>query len=204
MDYLQTDEREDAVCSVELCVELLPRVVQKVGYWKWILASAHSAVQGALVCVLSGSAGVGCLDDRSSAAMIDYFERSRVDQNCPKPKTRMADFLTLVKRARMADWMSEFGGKPLVLQDGEFQDLILLNKLRRDFIHFEPKGWSIELGGLPRVLLNATNVIEFCLLRHPSGALRIDEAQHERLKSALNSVRQEATKVAAVYTLACI
>jgi len=38
-----------------------------------------------------------------------------------------------------------------------------LNNLRNEFIHFVPKGWSVELAGLPQICANCINVDEFLI-----------------------------------------
>jgi hypothetical protein len=52
-DYIRFDEIEDVVVSVELVAYLAPILDAHPSYWKWIIVAAHSALQGAMVCVLA-------------------------------------------------------------------------------------------------------------------------------------------------------
>ena len=36
-----------------------------------------------------------------------------------------------------------------------------LNRLRNEFIHFVPKGWSLEVSGLPQIVGDCLNAISF-------------------------------------------
>jgi hypothetical protein len=56
-DYIRFDEIEDVVVSVELVAYLAPILDAHPSYWKWIIVAAHSALQGAMVCVLADSTG---------------------------------------------------------------------------------------------------------------------------------------------------
>ena len=56
--YARTDERRDVVASLEHCALSLTRAKESDGAWKWAILSLHSALQGAMVCHLSGTLGI--------------------------------------------------------------------------------------------------------------------------------------------------
>lgn len=158
--YLRVDEREDAINALEHCAEIAS-VLAKPANWKWCLISIHNALQGALVCTLSGTDQAGALDDSSFKKWHEWLKASRSNPDLQPPRReKLADLLTLLKRAETKDWMAEFGGKPIAVTPEVRKDIAHLNSLRNDFIHFTPKGWSIELAGLPRILLNACSLID--------------------------------------------
>lgn len=137
------DEFDDAIISVDLLARLMQPVEREPLLWKWIIIAAHNALQGAMVCALSGTDGTGALGDASARKVLDWLRT----QDGPHPEPWMADFPLLVDRARDAQRVRD--GPPLILSDDEVRDLDRLNRLRRGAMHFTPKGWSIE----PRVCL---------------------------------------------------
>ena len=188
--WLRFDEREDAINALEHAAETALTLEENPLNWKWVIISLHNALQGALVCTLSGTTGVGALTDRSMKKMLEWFEVSRNNANAQVPKARLADLMTLYGRAKLPDLMKEFGGGPLQTTKGQDDDVRLLNSLRRNFAHFRPGGWSIETAGLPRVVLNVTAIIELLLLDHPSNTLRLKRVQIARVKKTAGMLRK--------------
>lgn len=187
--WLRVDEREDAIGAIEHAADTAVTVTRKPLNWKWVIIATHNALQGALVCTLSGTAGVGALSDKSKAKMLEWFEVTRARPKTPKPKERMALPMELYERAKDETYMGEFGGSPLRTTAEQDADVEHLNELRRAFMHFTPKGWSIEEAGLPRMVLNATDIIEQLLLQHPANTVRLDDDQKGRVKTAIDHLR---------------
>ena len=187
--WLRVDEREDAIGAIEHAADTAVTVTEKPLNWKWVIIATHNALQGALVCTLSGTAGVGALSDKSMTKLLEWFEVTRTRPKTPRPKERMALPMDLYERAKDKTYMGEFGGIPLRTTAEQDDDVKLLNKLRRDFMHFTPKGWSIEEAGLPRMVLNATDIIEQLLLQHPANTFRLDDDQKGRVETAINQLR---------------
>ncbi len=97
--------------------------------------------------------------------------------------------MELYERAKDEAYMGEFGGSPLRTTAEQDADAERLNELRRAFMHFTPKGWSIEEAWLPRMVLNATDIIEQLLLQHPANTFRLDDDQKGRVKTAIDQLR---------------
>jgi hypothetical protein len=176
--WLRTDEHADVVASFDLLGIVSPLLLRHPPMWKWLIVGAHSALQGAIVCALSGSAGIGALEAKLQAAML---ERMQSDTGV-WPRERLAPFPVLLKWARDARRMAEFAGKPLTLTAAERKDLAKLNKLRNKFVQFTPTGWSIESTGLPRIVLTALEKAEHLMLNHPSARLRLTDRQVQEIE----------------------
>jgi hypothetical protein len=165
--YLHTDERADVLCSLRQCARSLNRVLEDVAEWKWVILSLHSALQGAMVCYLSGSANVGALSNKCVEAWITWRARDCrgeimwVENGCdelgiPKrsikhnadlpPKPRLAEFRTLLERLRREDKRIEASAETEIVPSGqEARSVRLLNRLRNQMVHFAPCGWYIQL-----------------------------------------------------------
>ena len=189
-DWLRTDEHEDTINALEHAAFTSFTLTDEPLNWKWVIIAVHNALQGALVCVMSGTAGVGALNRKSRKEMLEWFEASRTDPNLPSPKERLDAPMTLYQRAKNPEHMREFGGIPLDTTPEQDKDVKSLNTFRKDFVHFAPHGWSIETAGLPRKILNVTIIIETLLLSHPAAKLRLEEKQTERAKEAIATLRK--------------
>ena len=189
-EWIRIDEREDAINALEHAAASAETLEADPANWKWLIVSLHNALQGTLVCTLSGTAGVGALDEKSMKKVMEWFEISRDDPDAPMPRERMADPISLFERAMIPDFMSEFGGSPLKVTQEQQGDVKLLNQLRRKFAHLLPVGWSIESAGLPRIVLNVTAIIETLLLSHPANTFRLEQKQTARVREAVGKLRE--------------
>ena len=189
-EYIRTDEREDAINALEHAVETAPTLIDNPLNWKWVIIAIHNALQGALVCTLSGTHRAGALGDKSMRDMLDWFESSRTNPDVPYPSEWLAPLLELYKRAKDARYMLEFGGQPLSTTSEQDDDIKRLNDLRRGFVHFTSKSWSIESAGLPRIVLNATAFIDTLMLSHPACTHRLSSDQTARVQRAIVGIRE--------------
>lgn len=172
--YIRFDERLDVVASFELLALLAPRVKKSPVHWKWLIVAAQSAIQGALVCALSGTAGTGALQKALQADWLNWFDNR---QGQP-PKERLASFGELLKWVCDADRMLDSGGKSIELTAIQKRDLNKLHdNLRNEFSHFSPKGWCIEAAGLPRIIATAVDIAEGLMLQQPQIRMHLSGNQ---------------------------
>src|SRR5215469_2426554 len=87
-DYIRFDEIEDVVVSAELVSHLAPLLDAHPFYWKWVIIAAHSAMQGAMVCVLADSTGTSVLDE-TAKKLLDWFN---ADMRGDPPDENLASF----------------------------------------------------------------------------------------------------------------
>lgn len=180
--WLRIDERTDVLTSLSLCLDLLKKTQAEPSNWKWAVLSLHNALQGAMVCHLSGTAQLGALKEKCVTEWLDWHERDRrgkvrrisngVDElgissfrfataKDRPPKERLADAKELFGRLDNKRSRCEPGaGAILKVTDQQKSAFSRLHNLRNNFAHFTPKGWSIELNGLPEIFLDIVAVID--------------------------------------------
>jgi hypothetical protein len=180
--WLRIDERTDVLSSLSLTMNCVDRLKDDPALWKWAILSLHNALQGAMVCHLSGTAQLGALSDKSVKEWLDWHERDRrgeikriddgVDElGLPKikfarkedypPNDRLADAKELFARLYTEKKRCEGGaGAVIIVTQSECDSFRRLHDLRNEFSHFTPKGWSIELVGLPGIFIDIVGVLK--------------------------------------------
>ena len=94
----------------------------------------------------------------------------------------MADFATLLKRAAIE------------LSPEVAKDLNTLHGLRNDFAHFTPKGWSIELAGLPRIIGAALQLVQE-LMQNDRVDYRMTGNRKRRLRDNIKAITKGLEKM---------
>lgn len=153
--FLRTSEHEEAVRSLEWA-ELQARELTADPYlWKWVFVSLHNAAQGFMVLALWNGNGLLALDPRVAAKWLKAYEGGG-----PFPNEKLDRFLNLYDKVKDAANFNTIGSHAFRARDDVDSSFQRLNEIRNDFTHFTPKGWSLELAGLPGICLNALLLIE--------------------------------------------
>ena len=74
-NWLRTDEAVEAVISLEMLCEQLPRVIDDPHYWRWVIIALHSGLQGFMVLALKGTNGFSVLTKECEKEWIAAFKR---------------------------------------------------------------------------------------------------------------------------------
>jgi hypothetical protein len=175
--YVQIDETDDVLASLELLKLITPLLEERPLFWKWTIIAAHSALQGAMVCALNDTTGTSVLTHKSAEKMLDFLQQ-RDHSAGDYPNEWLADFKLLVEKC------SDF----LQLTPAQGRDIDRLHELRKQFTHFVPKGWSIERAGLPRIVGTALDLVEH-LMKQSRAALDLSEDDQQRLTNTIDRTR---------------
>jgi hypothetical protein len=189
--WLRTDEHLEAVVSLEMVSATLPRVMEDVHYWKWVIIALHNALQGYMVLALTGPNGLNVLKEKCRQEWITA--RQRGDKIMPE--RRLDDFLTLYKKIKRDDLMLIYMGSQSFKPGGtQTENIKLLNELRNDFIHFLPKFLSLDVQGLPRTVNDCIDMIEF-LAFECGNILWLEEENETKTKDVILKIRSELHKL---------
>jgi hypothetical protein len=187
-DYLRFDEIEDVLSSLSLLALVAGLIRKQPSYWKWMIVAAHDALQGAMVCALSGTSDVGALDEKSIRETLEWLDT----QQGQVPEERHAYFKTLVARCLHNSHMD---GEPLVLNVAQLKDISRLHDhFRNNFSHFTPKSWSIEKAGLPRIIGTAIDCIED-LMGKTQVLFKLTGNRKRRLSKNIKEIRTYLAKI---------
>ena len=166
--WIGTDEGEDVAGSIRHAVRCFRAAAQDDQEWKWAALSLHSALQGTCVCHLVTTASpVGAVTDRNAGEWLQYFEALRSNPSAPSPQTYLMTLPDLLKKVRKPYSAGDSSNNDGInVSDQELAWLRRFHEtVRNQFIHFEPMGWSLEVGGLrdlarliARIIIEVLNV----------------------------------------------
>ena len=191
--YLRTNQWIDTVFSLESSVQFSHRVEVDPLWWKWLIVSVHATVQGFMVLALERGNSLAVMKPHIAEAWLKAYENGT-----PFPDEKMDFFLELYAKVKDACTPGYAGSK--AFQPGPTHDRSMrrLNDFRNDFIHFMPKGWSIELAGLPRITRDCAELAEF--LAWESGyVLWHEEELSNRAKLAFEELRGKLNQLEEAY-----
>jgi len=191
--WLRTDETEEAISGLEMLAETAPSLIADPYRWKWVIISTHNALQGFMVLALRHGNGLLALKDEIAAQWLKAYR-----EGGKYPVEKLDNFLNLYKKVK-SDRMLCYGhSEKFKATPNHNRSVKKLNELRNEFIHFVPKGWSLELTGLPEICLDCLDVIEF--LGWESGNIIFyEEVQQKRAMSALKEAKKVLTDIKQKY-----
>ena len=192
--YLRTDERQEAVRSLEWA-ELQSRPLFGDPYlWKWVFIALHNATQGFMVLALWNGNGLLTLTDKAAEKWLDAYNNGG-----QFPVDKLDKFLNLYMKVKDKNNFHNYGASSFMPGSTHDKSFTQLNNFRNEFIHFTPKGWSLQLQGLPRICLDALDLIQF--FGWESTAILWHERTHVvRAKRALKRLRRTLTNLEAQYS----
>jgi hypothetical protein len=182
--YLRTNERQEAVRSLEWA-ELQARSLLDDPYlWKWVFIALHNAAQGFMVLALWNGNGLLTLRPNIAKKWLEAYNKGG-----EFPVEKLDEFLNLYKKAKEKTNFNSHGASSFIPGSTHNKSFVQLNDFRNEFIHFTPKGWSLQLQGLPHMCLDVLDLIQFfgwdsdTILWHERGLV-------VRAKRALKSLRR--------------
>ena len=186
--WLSTNESVETVSDFEMLAEQLNRVTNDRHRWKWAIIALHSGLQGLMVLALRGSAGFNVLRESHKRRLKD--RRKRDENEIPRQRdSKLVDFLELYRRIKGRRMLMYTDSRKFVPNGTQGRSIKMLNRLRNDFIHFTPKVWGLDLGGLPEIALDCLEIAEF--LAWESGNVLWHEASlRDGLESAFKSAHR--------------
>jgi hypothetical protein len=150
-EYMRTDEREDVLSSLKMFNDSIDKALQEEAYWKWAVISIHSSVQSLMAFHLGFGNDLLVMRQQDAGVWLEAHE-NETDYS----EVQMDGFLNLYKKIKK----HEILGYKFTPQGQEGRSVKRINTLRNEFIHFMPKGWSIEVTYMTEVFSDCLNIIE--------------------------------------------
>ena len=164
--WLRISEETNALDYLDQAHHYIRKVDTNVVAWKWVILSLHSALYGFAICACKGT------------------DPNNVTYKTKKGKIKLINLDETLKRCQNPDRLPIMGkSKHLQLTDHQKDSIRRLkNQFRNNFEHFIPKGWSIEIHGMPLIALDVLKVIRFLALE-TTAQFKLKQSQKKKIKS---------------------
>jgi hypothetical protein len=179
-NFLRTDELIESLSSLRVVELNLRAVIDDDFYWKPVLIMLHNSLQGFMICSLRGSNNYNILEKKSLAQMLLY-DSGKLDVY---PKEKLLDFMRLYNRIKSPKYSN------IIFKSSKDIDLSInaLNKWRNEFIHFKPKGLSLEVTSMPLIVKDSINLIGFIVFKS-NTLYRLTQDQLNEIKKMISIIR---------------
>ena len=155
--YLRTDEESEVAEAICMASRTADNLERDINSWRWVVIALHNAVQGFMVLSLRHGNGLLALSDESYTKWMEAHEN-----NSTYPRNEKLDgYLNLYKKVKSSELGTIGGNKNFIPKGTQGRSIKKLNEIRNEFIHFTPKGWSLEVDGLPSICMDCVAFIEF-------------------------------------------
>jgi hypothetical protein len=191
--YLRTSEHEEAVRSLEWAAKQAHGISLDPYQWKWTLIALHNAAQGFMVLALWNGNGLLTMPEHVAAKWLKAYNGNR-----QFPEDRLDSFLNLYDKCKDPTNFNYCGSQSFTGSAEHDVSFSALNEFRNEFIHFTPKGWSLELDGLATVVLHALDMISHFGWRSTS-ILWHERAHRVRARWAYRSLQRTARSLEDLY-----
>ncbi|NOT06191.1 MAG: hypothetical protein HOP27_16490 [Anaerolineales bacterium] len=188
--WLHTDEKADLVASLAMLEVAINQTAKDIAAWKWVVIAMHSALQSAIACHL-GAIGNSFLVAKQEDA--EAWLKAHED-GTPYPEMMMDSFPNLYEKLKR----QEIYGYKFVPRGTQGRSIKKINEYRNEFIHFMPKGWSLEVSGLPSMCQDCLDVINE-LDEHTLDIRWHDDVQRSSFRILLNSCLEKIKSLKTEY-----
>lgn len=146
--YASFSDESNALDYLEKTVEFIHRAETNPTEWKWVILSIHGALYGFMICALKGT------------------DRDRVVVSNNKGERRLISFRRALKWCQDPAYMNmTTESQVLQLSADQQRSLDLIQEyFRNSFAHYEPRLWSIEIHGMPDIIIDGVTVARFLSL----------------------------------------
>lgn len=160
--YLDTNEQFDVLVSLREAIHQLERVQCDPHCWKWVVNALISAANGAMVCNLSGSMGIGALKEEAQKKMIKALDVAMRTQGVVSdlPNSFLETPGMLFGNLKNQRRVEPGSGPSHKLSDEVEKDFKWLIGVRNNFTHFQPQGWSIHIPSIAATGLSTLSIVE--------------------------------------------
>jgi len=147
-EYVRFTEESNALDYLEKTIEFIRHVEANPTDWKWAIISLHGALYGFLICALKGT--------NSDNVLVP----------CKKGGRRLISFAEALKRCQDQSYMvMTVNSKILQLSPDQERSIGFIHQhFRNYFAHYQPCLWSIELHGMPEIVMDGLDVVRFLSL----------------------------------------
>lgn len=182
--WLETDAYMETITSLEMLCEQLPKIVDDVRRWKWVVISLHNSLQGCMILALRGS---NTLDVRTEDHRKKWLKAFRTKSG-NYPRLYIDKFMHLYEKIQNVEVMKRYiNSQPFEPSGTKTKSVEMLNEIRNEFIHFFPMNRTWDVSEFPTMVRDCIDIIDF--LAFKSGNVLWDESRKARTKELVEEIR---------------
>ncbi|TWI36780.1 hypothetical protein [Paracoccus sulfuroxidans] len=193
--WLETDESMDVLVSLRELAFQIPRAELDPHCWKWALLALSCAVNSALICLLSGTAGIGALREDIAEQKLEAHANP-VSTKMPK-RFGVEPIHVLLDLASGKRNRRERAGGVIAVSPEQREAFDIVVGLRNQFVHFTSTWWYVELDGLPGRMTSVVEIIQ-AVLADPWSLRHRDDAERDEATALCDSILCKLTEVKAL------
>lgn len=165
-EYVRFSEESNALDYLDKAVEFIHRAETNPPDWKWVILALHGAIYGFMICALKGT------------------DPDRVTFEVRPDEKRLISFVKALEWCQDPKRMTmTTESKALCLSAEQKRSLDLIQgHFRNAFVHYQPALWSIELHGMPPVVVDALEIVRFLSLE-TGNYIHLTFEQREHIRS---------------------
>lgn len=166
--WLRFTAETNALDFLERAEGFIRQTKSDIKAWKWVILALHGALYGFAI---------------SACRSTDYENIIYRTKKGVERLISLDDALRICQDGKCMGTL--YGGKPLELTENQKYSIKKFKKsLRNNFEHYIPKGWSIEIHGLPGIAMDILDIIRF-LSVETFRYQHLNQSQRRRIKSII-------------------
>jgi len=172
---LEYDERLDAMASLEILVEILPKVITAPHQWKWAVLSLHAALQGFMVLALQGTNDLDVLRKDHAIAWMEFYEGKK---DLEKP-LKLDYFDELYKKIKSDVMLKLTHSKKFEPSPSQDESVRRLQSERNNLAHYVPATSLLDVRVWVELILDVIPIIEFLVFESNNVSFYEEEKQEQ-------------------------
>ncbi len=169
--YLRLDEKINAIDYLEKAHISIKESTNDKMAWKWAIIALHNALYGFAICACAGT--------------TPDIVAPKIQKGKNKGQRQLISLNKALKYCQNPQYMNKYVfSKHLILSNNQKDSINwVTERLRNQFEHFSPKGWSIELHGITHISIDILDIIRF--LTVDTKNIRFSPTQLRKIKSLI-------------------
>lgn len=163
--WLRLSEEKNAIDYLEKAAFFIKKPSANHRHWKWVIIGLHGALYGFAIAACRGTDSKSVLTKKS--LLIGFWPAL---ERCQDPN-----------HMKML-----IHSKHLVLTEKQKDSIkSLKSEFRNEFEHFQPKGWSIEVHGMPEIAIDVLEVIQFLAFK-TNTYVHLEDSENKLVKQLID------------------
>ena len=182
-EYYRTNLKEEAIDYLDKLSLFFDKTAICESYWKWVIISLHGSLYHFMLLALRNTDGSGVWKNEIRNKM-GYLDFSKED------KMYLMSFNEVFKRIKDKKKMGGYMNSKFYISNKNIDIAVEdLNKWRNNFVHYKPKGWSIEIEIFKNILKEVLPVLKFIV--NDSGRILLEENEINSMNIIIEKIERK-------------